>query len=211
MIQDLLKEFLQDDEKVEQFLSKMKESKIYTSSEENIDGRYSKLKEDFESLSSKNKESESLIAQLKKQNGNNETLQKQIKEYEGKIAELEAEKEKLEIDNSLKFELLASGAKASDIDYLIYRAKNGETEIKLDKDGKIKGIDDLIGGLKKSCASNFEESQKKQVDVKELPDDNGEKDVITKERFDSMGYKERNELYRSNKELYEKLSKESEE
>jgi hypothetical protein len=207
MLHDLLKEYLGDDSKVEEFLSKMKENKIYLSAEENIDGRYSKLKEDYESLSNKSKESENLIAQLKKQNGDNETLQNQIKEYEGKIAELEAEKEKLTIDNTLKFELLAKGAKANDIDYLIYRAKQGDTELKLDKEGKIKGLDDLIDGLKKSYASNFEESQKKKVDVKKLPDDDQQKDVITKEAFDKMGYSERNKLYKENKELYEQLSK----
>lgn len=211
MLQDLLKEYLGDDAKVSEFMDKMKESKIYVSGEENIDTRYSKLKEDFEALSSKSKESESLIEQLKKNNGDNQTLQDQIKEYEGKIAELEAENQAMKLDNALKFELLAKGAKANDIDYLMFRAKQGETELKFDKDGHIKGIDDLIGDLKKTCQSNFEESSKKKVDVKELPDPEEKGMIITKEKFEKMGYSERNKLFRENKELYEQLASGKEE
>ena len=205
MLQDLLKEYLGDDAKVDEFLGKMKENKIYVSAEENIDGRYSKLKQDYESLTNKSKESESLIAQLKKENGNNETLQNQIKEYEGRIAELEAENEKLTIDNAIKFELLSKGAKANDIDYLIYRAKQSDTEIKLDKDGKIKGLDDLVDGLKKSCASNFEESKKKQVDVKELPEQEPQKDTMTKEEFLKKPYAERAQFAQDNPEAFQEM------
>lgn len=50
MLQELLKEYLGEDVKVTEFLNKMKEKKIYTSNEENIDTRYSKLKGDFEAL-----------------------------------------------------------------------------------------------------------------------------------------------------------------
>lgn len=205
MLQELLKEYLGEDAKVEEFLNKMKERKIYTSSEENIDGRYSKLKQDFETLSSKSKESEDLIAQLKKQNGDNETLQSQVKAYEEKIQELEAENARLEIDNTLKFELLAKGAKSNDIDYLIYRAKQGDTELKLDKDGKIKGLDDLIDGLKKSCASNFEEAKKKQVDVKELPNEDPTKDTMTKEEFLKKPYSERAQFAADNPEAFQEM------
>ena len=205
MLQELLKEYLGDDAKVEEFLGKMKEQKIYTSAEENIDGRYSKLKQDYESLSSKSKESESLIEQLKKDNGNNETLQNKIKEYEGRIAELEAEKEQAEIDNALKFELLAKGAKANDIDYLIYRAKQGDTEFKRDKEGNIKGLDDLINGLKKSCASNFEESKKKEVEVKELPEPDQKDQVMTKEEFLKKPYAERAQFAEENPEAFQEM------
>lgn len=205
MLQELLKEYLGDDAKVEEFLGKMKEQKIYTSAEENIDGRYSKLKQDYESLSSKSKESESLIEQLKKDNGNNEALQNKIKEYEGRIAELEAEKEQAEIDSALKFELLAKGAKANDIDYLIYRAKQGDTEFKRDKEGNIKGLDDLINGLKKSCASNFEESKRKEVEVKELPEPDQKDGTMTKEEFLKKPYAERAQFAEENPEAFQEM------
>lgn len=204
MLQDLLKEYLGDDAKVTEFLGKMKEQKIYTSGEENIDTRYQKLKGDFDALNTKNTEAQALIAELKKSNGNNEGLQTKITEYETKIGELEKQNQELKIDNAIKFELLAKGAKADDIDYLMFKIKQGD-EFKLDKEGNVKGLDHAVEDLKKTCQSNFEESTKKKVDVKELPKDDDKKDVITKEQFNKMGYAEKNKLYQENKELYEQL------
>lgn len=211
MLQDLLKEFLVDDTKVNQFLEKMKSEKIYTSKEENMDTRYPKLKSDYEALVTKDEQSQKLIDELKKTNGDNEGLQAKISEYEGKIAELEKQNEALTIDNAIKFGLLSKGAKADDIDYLIYRIKQGDNELKLDKDGNVKGLDNIIDDIQKTCSSNFEDKSKKKVDVKELPEGDDKKNTITKEMFAKMGYKERNKLYQENKELYEQLnSKEGE-
>ena len=210
MLQDLLKEFLADDDKVNQFLEKMKSEKIYTSKEENMDTRYPKLKSDYEALLTKDKQSQELIEELKKTNGSNEGLQAKIGEYEGKIAELEKQNEALTIDNAIKFGLLSKGAKADDIDYLIYRIKQGDNELKLDKDGNVKGLDNIIDDIQKTCSSNFEDKSKKKVDVKDLPEGNEGKNTITKEMFSKMGYKERNKLYQENKELYDKLSNDKE-
>ena len=206
MLQDLLKKYLEDDGKVNEFLEAMKSEKIYTSKEENMDTRYPKLKSDYDALVSKDAESQKLIDELKKTNGNNEGLQAKISEYEGKIADLEKQNEVLTIDNAIKFGLLSQGAKADDIDYLIYRIKQGDEELKLDKDGNVKGLDAIIEGAKKTYSGNFEDKSKKKVDVKDLPQGDDKKNTVTKEAFDKMGYRERLKLYQDNKELYDELS-----
>lgn len=211
MLQELLKEYLTDDAKVNEFLGKMKEQKIYTSKEENMDTRYPKLKADFDDLSAKNQESLKLIEELKKSNGDNEGLQAKIKEYEGKVAELTKENEALTIDNSIKFGLLSKGAKASDIDYLIFKIKQSDDELKLDKDGNVKGLDHIIEDLQKTCSSNFEDKASKKVDVKVLPNNDPSKNTITAEQFKKMGYKEKVKLYQENKELYDELSQSAKE
>lgn len=206
MLQELLKEYLGDDAKVSEFVEKMKTNKIYLSKEENMDTRYPKLKGDYEALLNKDKESQALIDELKKNNGNNEALQTKIKEYETKIDELENEKKALSIDNQIKFALLEKGAKANDIDYLMYRIKQGD-ELALDKDGNVKGLSSIVEDISKTYSDNFEDKSKKKVDVKDIDKDDPSKNKITKEMFTKMGYQERNKLYQENKELYDELSK----
>lgn len=207
MLQDLLKKYLNDDAKVNEFIEEMKKEKIYTSSEENMDTRYPKLKSDYEALLSKDEQSQKLIDELKKSNGNNEGLQAKINEYESKIAELQKQNETLVIDNAIKVGLLAKGAKANDIDYLIYRIKQGDNELKVDKEGNVKGLDSIIDDIAKVYSNNFEDKSKKKVDVKDLPSGSDDKNTVTKEMFNKMGYKERAKLYQDNKELYDQLSK----
>lgn len=204
MLQKLLLKHFGDEAKVKAFLDDMKASKIFTASEENLDTRYSKLKGDYDNLNSKNAEALTLIEQLKTENSNNQALQNQINEYQTKINTLEAEKVQLAIDNALKVELLSSGAKSSDLDYLMFKAKQGDA-LTLDKDGNVKDMASLIDGLKKTCNSNFDSKVNKKVDVKDLPNENEHKDLVTKEQFAKMGYRERTELYNNNQELYNQL------
>lgn len=208
MLQDLLKEFLADDAKVNQFLEKMKSEKIYTSKEENMDTRYPKLKSDYEALIAKDEQSQKLIEELKKTNGSNEGLQAKIGEYEGKIAELEKQNEVLTIDNAIKFGLLSKGAKADDIDYLIYRIKQGDNELKLDKEGNVKGLDNIIDDIQKTCSSNFEDKSKKKVDVKGLPNDTEKKEPMTKAMFLKKSYAERARFAQENPESFQALMNE---
>ena len=211
-LQELLKKHFGDDEtKMNAFLDDMKANKIFTSGEENLDIRYGKLKSQFDTLTNQNAESQKLIEELKKSGANTEEMKGKISEYEKKIAELEAEKTTLAIDNALKFALLEKGAKASDLDYLMYRIKQNNEDLKLDKDGNVKGINVIVEDTAKAYSGNFEDKNKKKVDVKDLPDGAEKKDTITKEQFSKMGYKERNKLYQENKELYDQLNGKGEE
>ncbi len=201
------KEFLKmfvSEEKLEEFLTSMKENKFYLASEENLDTRYAKLKGDYDALTNTSNADKQLIADLKKTSKGNEQMQAKFSEYEAKVAELEAENEQLKIDNEIKVELLSEKAKPGDLDYLIFKIKQEHTDLKLDEQGKLKGVN--IADIKQIYPSNFETADKKEVDVNKLPDIN--KDLtVSKEQFDKMSYLEKNELYQKDPDTYKALSK----
>lgn len=167
-LQEILKAKGLTDEQIEATIGEMKQNKIFTSSEENLDTRYAKLKTDHDGVNKQLTEAQALIEQLKKGTGDNEALQKKITEYETKVSELTAENEKLKVEGALKLALLDAGAKATDIDYLMFKAQNSDREIKLGDDGKVKGQEDLVAGLKTQFPSNFATVQNKQIQENKL-------------------------------------------
>lgn len=167
-LQEILKAQGLSDEQIAKILSDMKENKIYTAGEENLDTRYGKLKTDHEGMSKQLEEAQELIKQLKKGTGDNEDLQGKIKEYETKVSELTAENEKLKVENALKVALLDAGAKADDLDYLMYKAGTGDRELKIGDDGRLKGQDDLIAGLKTQYSGNFVAADQKKIQENKL-------------------------------------------
>lgn len=205
---ELVKKYVTDDAKSQAFLDEMKASKFYLSSEENLDKRYNKLKSDNDALNAEHTKSLELIEQLKQGSADNQAMQARIAEYEKTIQGLQAEKLELEKDNALKVALLSNKAKGDDIDYLMFKLKNSDKEIKFNDKGEISNINDLMDAMKKSYPSNFEASARKVVEVKDLPDDENQEPKITKELFDKMGYNERNKLFNENKALYDKLNSE---
>ena len=205
---ELVKKYVTDDAKSQAFLDEMKASKFYLSSEENLDKRYNKLKSDNDALNAEHTKSLELIEQLKQGSADNQAMQARIAEYEKTIQGLQAEKLELEKDNALKVALLSNKAKGDDIDYLMFKLKNSDKEIKFNDKGEISNINDLMDAMKKSYPNNFEASARKVVEVKDLPDDESQEPKITKELFDKMGYNERNKLFNENKALYDKLNSE---
>lgn len=132
-------------------------------------GNSDKLTADLDAKTKEHSEALALIEKLKGENAGNEQLQNSIKEYDAKVAALTAENEQLKIDKAVEVALLENKAKAADIDYLMFKLKAENKEIKLDENGKIKGIEDLISGLKTSYANNFESVQKKTYEPNKLP------------------------------------------
>lgn len=128
-----------------------------------------KYKADFDAKDAEHKEALALIEKLKGDNAGNEQLQASVKDYESKVAALTAENEQLRVDKALEVELLANKAKAGDIDYLMYKIKAEHKDLKLDENGKVKGIDDIISGAKTSYAGNFETVAKKTYEPNKLP------------------------------------------
>lgn len=205
-LQEILKANGVSDEAIEKIVAGMKENKIYTSGEENIDIRYGKLKDDYESLTTQHGEATKLIEELKKGTKGNEELQGKAIAYETQIADLQEQLKQTQIESAIKVALL--GAKATDIDYMTFKLKE-KGEIELAEDGSIKGIDDKISGLKTQFPNQFETAGSKDgriYDVNKLPEQNDDGGV-TKEAFDKMGYQERLKLYNENPETYEELSK----
>lgn len=202
-LQEILKAKGLDDKAVEETIGEMKQNKIFTASEENLDIRYGKLKGDFDALTKQHGESTNLIEQLKKDNAGNEGLQQKITDYEKNIADLTAENEQLKIDSALKIALLE--AKVSDVDYLTFKIKE-KGEVKLGDDGKIKGIDDTIAALKTQFPQHFTSESKKKIDENKLPNgDENNGDGMTKKELLSKPYTERQRIYQENPDLFNEI------
>ena len=207
-LQEILKAQGLTDEQVEKVVGEMKQNKIFTASEENLDTRYGKLKTDHEGVTKQLTEAQTLIEQLKKGTGDNQALQTKITEYETKVATLTAENEKLKVDGALKVALLDAGAKASDLDYLMFKAGTGDRDLKIGEDGKLKGQDDLIAGLKTQFPGNFATTTQKQVQEHRIDaGDNGSGAGMTKADLLKKPYNERLALYEKDPEGFMNIMK----
>lgn len=146
----------------------MKTNKIFTASEENLDIRYGKLKTQHEGKLAELTEAQNLIEELKKSNKGNESLQQKVSDYEAQIQQLQAQLAQTQLEAEIKVQLL--GAKALDVDYLTFKLKE-KGELALGEDGKIKGWDDKLAGLKTQFPNQFEGSGKKNILENKLPED----------------------------------------
>ena len=184
-------------------LSAMKENKIYTASEENLDVRYGKLKTDHESKLNELAEANKLIDELKKSNKGNDDLQGKITNYENQVAQLQEELQKTKLDSAIKVALLSE--KAMDVDYLTYKLKE-KGELELDENEKIKGWDDKIAGLKTQFPNQFENSGLKKVEEHKL-DRSDDNTTWTKAEILKKPYSERIKIYEENPEAYNEIMK----
>lgn len=171
--------------------------------------KYTSLETDLSGKDAELVKANNLIEELKKSTGKDEGLQQKITDYESEIETLKTENAELKTNNALKFALVSAGA--VDVDYLVFKAKE-KGEIKLDENGKIKGEDDLISGLKTQHPAMFEASNTQQqvngnrrVLENNLPDGDKNK-TVTKEQFLKMGYAERLKLKQENPELFKQLN-----
>lgn len=194
------------DEQITTIEGEMKQNKIFTSAEENIDIRFGKLQTDFNAKTKEHADALATIQQLQSAAAGNADTVQQINDANAKIAQLEAENAEIKAENAAKMALLNGKAKAEDIDYLIYTYKqqNGG-KLELDENGELKGFD--VEALKTAKPNNFEAEGVRKVDVHKLNEGEGENKGVTKAQFDKMSYKERTELYESDRETYDKLSK----
>lgn len=177
-----------EEEKAEAVISEMKANKIYITAEENMDVRYPKLKTQYESLKAE-------IEELKKNS-------KEDENYKIEVERLEKELENSKKDSALKLELIEAGVK--DVEYIMFKAGNLDLDIELDDNGNVKGMKDILEQLKTQYPKQFENSQLKKVEENKLPEVK-ESPQVTKEQFNRMSYHEKNELYNTNKKLYEEL------
>lgn len=177
-MEELLKELGYTDEQINAIVDGMKNKKIYTSAEENIDTRYSKLNEDFETKKTELETANNLIEELRKGTKGNEDLQKKVEAYEKEIADLKEKQHEHDIDNAIKLELLKNKAKADDIDYLIFKIKAKQKEdakeFEIDDNGNLK--DFKVEDIKKEYKNNFEDASSNFVDVKKLGGKDGPSD-----------------------------------
>lgn len=201
-LQEILKSQGLNDEQIAKVIGEMKQNKIFLADEENLSIRYKKLKDDHDALTKQHGEATTLIDELKKGNKGNEQLQSKITAYETQVTDLQAELEKTKVESAIKVALLS--AKAVDVDYLTFKLKE-KGEIKLDDQGNIKGIDDMLAGLKTQFPTQFESASQKKIEEHKLPDGDGEK-KISQDDFNKMGYQERLKVFNENPDIYNELS-----
>lgn len=196
-LNEILKANGVNDEAISAIAAAMKENKIYTASEENLDIRYGKLKTQHDGVNQQLTEANALIEELKKSNKGNDGLQQKVTDYETKVQQLQAELEQTKIDAAIKVELLAN--KAVDVDYLTFKLKNKGEALTLDENGKIKDWDDKLAALKTQFPNQFEASGKKTVVENRLPG-NDEEAALTKSDILKKPYAERAKLFEENPE-----------
>ena len=144
-----------------------------------------------------------LIAELKKATKGNEEFQAKINGYETQVADLQAELAETKVKSALKVALLSE--KAVDIDYLTFKLNEKMKEqgksLELDENENIKGLEDVISGLKTQFPTQFESGVQKHVDVNKLPDPN-DNASMTKNDLLKKPYAERAALQEKDPDAY---------
>lgn len=171
------------DDVVQAILDDMKANKIFTSSEENLDIRYGKLKTEHEGKVKELTEAQNLINELKKSTKGQEDLQGKITAYEGQVEQLQKELAQTKLDAEIKVGLLAE--KALDVDYLTFKLKE-KGELALDENGKIKGWEDKVAALKVQLPTQFEAAGQKKVIENRLPEGSGGGEAEPKSLADAL-------------------------
>lgn len=136
-------------------------------------GKYDALQAMLDGKETELNTANGLIAELKKGTKGNEELQGKITGYETQVSQLQAELENTKLENAIQLAL--RDAKAVDPDYLAFklREKYSADELKLDENGKVKGMDDKLAGLKTQFPKQFEGAGGKKVVENKLPDGAG--------------------------------------
>ena len=172
-LNELLAKYGLDEEKTTSFLADMKANKIFTASEENMDIRHGKLKEDHDARGKQLDEANALIEKLQKDNKSNEGLQKSVAEYQAQIAAVKAQAARDRLEYQLKLEFMSEGAE--DLEYVIYKVLadhpdwKDNPEAAFDESGKLKSRDDVVSGTKTKLPSMFKAGGGKKYEERKLP------------------------------------------
>ena len=120
-------------------------------------GKYTALEELLNKKDTDLTDAQKLIEGLKESAGKGEDMAAKIAEFETTIRDQQEELKKAETESALKIELLSAGAKADDIDYLLFKLGNdNDFKAELDENGKLKGIDEKMKNLKTIYPNQFE-------------------------------------------------------
>ena len=193
-----------DNAVIDKIASEMKANKIYTASEENLDIRYGKLKNEHTALTQQATDLQSQIAQFEQLKAQ---LTSQAEEANKKIAEMQSENAKIKTDYALERALIE--AKVQDVDYMKFKIKEKHPDgFKLDENGKIESINTVIDDLKVQFPNQFIKTEKK-IEEKKLEKSDDNNGGISSEQFSKMNYHERAKLFKENPEQYAELNKNS--
>lgn len=144
-------------EQADTVLAAMKENKIYTTSQENIDIRYDKLKQKHDDLTEQISAANNTIDELKKSNGDNQSLQTALDKYKADYETLQKESDlkirNMTIDTQIKSFMKEYKVKEKYDELLM--SKIDKTALELDDKGSVTGLKDVFDGLKTEYADLF--------------------------------------------------------
>lgn len=204
-LQEILKAKGMSDADIESTIGEMKQNKIFTASEENLDIRYKKLKDDHDNLTAQHGESTKLIEQFKAGAKDNEALQGKITSYEATIESLTKQLNEQKIDAAMDRKLTSAGAKPEDLDYLKFQWRK-KGDITLDDGGEIKGADDAIAGLKTQHPVQFASTtDQRELQPHTLHDRKQGDGGMTKAEFLRKPYAERVAFANENPDAYKTI------
>ncbi len=199
---DILKANGIDDATVEKIAGDMKTNKVFTAGEENLDIRYGKLKNEHTALQQNVTDLQSQIAQFEQLKVQNITL---MEEANKKVEQLQSENERIRTDYAIERALIE--AKVQDVDYMKYKLKEKYPDgFRLDDNGKIESINNVLDDLKVQFPTQFTKTEKK-IEEKKLEKSDENNGGISSEQFTKMNYHERAKLFKENPEQYAELNK----
>ncbi len=203
---ELLKAQNLTDEQINNITAKMKEEKIYTTSLENADERYTKLKGQKADLDEQIKAANTTITELKKNNKDNEALQQTIQDHEATIENLKKESAQKDFNYALDSALKDNKCK---------NAKALKALLDLDNikfnEGKLEGLEGQLNALKESDGYLFDTSNPAPGNTGGTgnhPRVGGGAGEVTKADLMKMPYSKRVEFFNNNKEEFNRLMNE---
>lgn len=172
--------------------------------------KYAVPKDEFNKVNETKKTLEGQISERDKQLKDLGAKVKDNDELSKQIADLQEanKKTKAEYDAKIKDMTIDSAIKAklAETKYAdLLSGKFDRTKIAVNEDGTVTGIDEQLIGIKEAYKDLFT-----PVVTGKDPNNSFRKqgsNAITKEQFEKMSYKERNQLYQDNKDLYDSLTK----
>ena len=194
------------DEQINNITAKMKEEKIYTTSLENADERYTKLKIQKADLDEQIKTANTTITELKKNNKDNEALQKTIQDHETTIENLKKESAQKDFNYALDSALKDNKCKNAKALKALLDLEN----IKINE-GKLEGLEGQLNALKESDGYLFDTSNPAPGNTGGAgnhPRVGGGAGAVTKADILKMPYSKRVEFYNNNKEEFNRLMNE---
>lgn len=190
------------DDVITKITADMKANKVFTAGEENLDIRYSKLKNDHTASQQMVTDLQSQIAQFEQLKMQNTAL---IEEANKKVSDLEVENARIKADYAVERALIE--AKVQDVDYMKFKLKEKHPEgFKLDENGKVESINTVLDDLKVQFPNQFAKTEKK-IEEKKLEKSDDNNIGITSEQFSKMNYHEKAKLFKENPEQYAELNK----
>ena len=141
------------EDKATEIVNGMPEKKLYITSEDNLEPRFNKLKEQKEQQDAELANANKLVADLQKSVKDNEDATAKITQYQQEATEAKAKQAEIEKTYAIKDALRTVGA--TDIEYMMF--KLGDVE--LDDKGAIKDLESKVKSLQESNPDWFKAAE----------------------------------------------------